>query len=143
MTAIVLKYRLQHTADDEEAIQREAIAFVEGIFDAARDPEAARRRAARPVRDVSPASNPGVADGLAGVRYVRAHAASLGVDSHRIGIMGFSAGSFVTHEVLLNFDADSRPDFAGQILAGAADDVKWRPDTPPVSSRPGSRLWAC
>lgn len=130
MTAIVLKYRHQHTPDDEEAFQRDAMAFVKGLVDAARDPDAAR--AARPARDVSPASNPGIADGLAAVRYVRAHAASLGVDPHRIGIMGFSAGGFVTHGTLLNFDADSRPDFAGQVYAGAADDVKWRLDTPPV-----------
>ncbi len=60
VTAVVLKYRLNHTADDEEAFKREAIAFIRGIVDAARDPGGAPPRA-RPALDVNPASNPGIA----------------------------------------------------------------------------------
>lgn len=40
-----------------------------------------------------------VVDGKAAVRYLRAHAASLGIDPNRIGVLGDSAGSYVPQMV--------------------------------------------
>ena len=61
-----------------------------------------------------------------------AHAAELGVDANRIGIVGFSAGGGVVDYVLTNYDTAARPDFAAQIYAGSAADVQWKTDLPPV-----------
>lgn len=55
------------------------------------------------------------ADALTALRYVRANAVDYGVDSARIGIMGFSAGGTLTTSVAYVHDAESRPDFVAPI----------------------------
>ncbi len=122
-TAIVLKYRLNHMPDTDEEFLR------------SRDP--ASRSAPAPTAatlalDRKPETNPGVADGIAAVRYVRTHASELGIDPNRIGMVGFSAGGYVVHGAVVYGDEASRPNFAAQIYAGAEDDVKWPVNTPPM-----------
>jgi len=50
-------------------------------------------------------------DAKAAIRYVRAHATELGIDPHRVGIMGFSAGGHVAVMAGTHYDPDTRPDF--------------------------------
>jgi len=69
-------------------------------------------------------------DGMRAIRYVRAHAADLGIDANHIGMIGFSAGGHLTATVSTHFDRghpnapdpidsfSDRPDFA--ILCYAA-----------------------
>jgi acetyl esterase/lipase len=47
-------------------------------------------------------------DGQRAVRYVRAHASEYGIDSHRIGIWGFSAGGHLASSVGTHFDRGDR-----------------------------------
>ncbi|THD03404.1 alpha/beta hydrolase [Rhodanobacter lindaniclasticus] len=82
------------------------------------------------------------------VRLVRAQAAALHVDPHRIGVLGYSAGGFLVAEISTNFDrhlyapvdaADresARPDFAMPIYPGhlTRGDGKLNPNIP-VSAR--------
>jgi endo-1,4-beta-xylanase len=58
------------------------------------------------------------ADTAQSIKTVRAHAREWGVDPARIGIMGFSAGGEQAARIVLNFDADSRPDVAVLVYAG-------------------------
>jgi len=79
------------------------------------------------------------------LRLVRARAGEWGVDPHRIGILGFSAGGALAAQATMRFDAGNpnaadridqqsdRPDFVGMVYAG------WGPmniaipkDAPPV-----------
>lgn len=67
-----------------------------------------------------------VADGKEAVRYARSHAAELGIDADRIGMIGFSAGGTLIASVAQTYDEESRPDFiapiyayAGAVLGGA------------------------
>lgn len=65
-----------------------------------------------------------LADGSRAVRWVRAHAPEYGIDAHRVGLMGSSAGGHVTSTVITHFDSgdtnamdpverqSSRPDVA-------------------------------
>ena len=89
------------------------------------------------------------ADGLAAVTYVRAHAADYGIDPHRIGIMGFSAGGTLAASVALTHPPTARPDFVAPIYldygwsikdgipddapplfaAAATDDVRFAPES--------------
>jgi acetyl esterase/lipase len=55
------------------------------------------------------------ADGKAAIRYVRLHAGEFGVDTNRIGIIGFSAGGTVAACVGLRYEPESRPDFVAPI----------------------------
>ena len=59
------------------------------------------------------------ADGLAALRYVRAHAAEYGVDARRVGFMGFSAGGFLTRSLVERSGADM-PAFAAPIYPNMA-----------------------
>lgn len=71
------------------------------------------------------------ADAQNAIRLVRSRAAEWGIDPHKIGIMGFSAGGTVTSLATLQYSADSRPDFAAPIYgAGAPGDVP--ADAPPL-----------
>jgi acetyl esterase/lipase len=126
VTALVLKYRLQHTADEEATFKRESMAFLKGVMASTQG----GKSELPPMPKLE--NNVGPTDGLAALRYVREHAADLGVDANRIGMVGFSAGGGVVSYALTNYDAGTRPNFAAQIYAGSAADVKWKTDLPPV-----------
>ena len=110
-----------------------------------------------------------VTDAQQAIRLVRAHASTLGIDPHKIGIMGFSAGaelSSATAVLYADFDAkhaeasdplagvSSRPDFVGIIYPGPTPFAKNRvapaipKDVPPAfiasgaSGDRGHAIWA-
>ncbi|HEX8418423.1 MAG TPA: alpha/beta hydrolase [Sphingomonas sp.] len=70
------------------------------------------------------------ADARRAVRWVRAHAADYGVDPHRVGVMGFSAGGELVSAIADNEDAraakpvdaidrlSARPDFQALVFPG-------------------------
>jgi acetyl esterase/lipase len=121
ITAFVLKYRLLPTPEnlaDQSAEMKELTASIQADFDNSYHKLDAGRTLA-------------VADGRQAVRYVRRHAAEWGVAKDRIGLMGFSAGAGLTMGVLLDHDADSRPDFAAPIY-GYMDDVAPPKDAAPI-----------
>jgi acetyl esterase/lipase len=131
VTAVVLKYRLDRTPDDPAEFERQTAAMM-ATMRAGSAPANGERRALPAIPPLNPSTRPGVADGLAAVAYIRQHAAELNVAPDRIGLMGFSAGGGVTLGALQNYDAVSRPNFAGIIYMGAGPDTQWKPDTPPV-----------
>ena len=133
VTAIVLKYRLEHTSEAENEFREQIAAFLRNLV----QPQPGGAPAFRPPPgpfgfSPDPAKNPAVADGLQAVRHVREHAMELGLDPGRIGMLGFSAGAIVVNGVVRFHDAPSRPDFAAQIYFGAAADTVWPKDTPPM-----------
>lgn len=71
-----------------------------------------------PPMDMDTAGRYGIADGIQALKVVRQHAREWGVDPHRIGFIGFSAGAMVASGALLQPDAASRPDFAALIYGG-------------------------
>jgi dienelactone hydrolase len=50
----------------------------------------------------------------------------------RIGIIGFSAGGYVTTAVALHHDAESRPNFAAPIYGSTPDNIPVPSDAPPL-----------
>jgi acetyl esterase/lipase len=117
VTAFVLKYRIAHTGED--ATQE----FTEMFAD---------RQKFREILDkIVPLS---IADGLAGVTYVRGHASDWGVSADRVGVVGFSAGGTVAAGVALRYAPDGRPAFAALIYAagGMFKDAPVPVDAPPV-----------
>ena len=72
------------------------------------------------------------ADGLQAMKVVRAHAAEWHIAADRIGIMGFSAGGYLTASVALHYDAQSRPNFAAPIYPLAPEEIKVPDDAPPL-----------
>ncbi len=108
ITVFVLKYRVMRTGDEGEKNRDEA----------------ARRR--------KEAMAMGIADGLAAIKLVRSRANDWGIAKDRIGIMGFSAGGYVTVGVALQGRGDSRPDFAAPIYAATPEEITAPAGAPPL-----------
>jgi acetyl esterase/lipase len=112
ITAFVLRYRLVRTGGDS-----------------GRPPAESRAKLAEAARAVRPLA---MADGQQAVRVVRAHAAEWGIQSDRVGMIGFSAGAMLIHSVALHHDAGSRPDFVGLIYGAEEDNGEIPADAPPL-----------
>ena len=108
VAAIVLKYRVMRTGDEGEKNKEEA----------------ARRR--------KEAQGMCIADGLAAVKLVRSRAAEWGIARDRIGIMGFSAGGYLTAGVALQGSGETRPDFAAPIYPAVPDEIAPPANAPPL-----------
>jgi acetyl esterase/lipase len=74
----------------------------------------------------------GAADGRQAIKVVRHHASEWGIKPDRVGIIGFSAGGMVTMGVVMENDAESRPDFAAPIYGGGTNGAKVPEDAPPL-----------
>jgi len=68
-----------------------------------------------PQMDYDTAARYGIADGIQALQVVRHHAAEWGVDSEKIGFLGFSAGGMVASAALVQDSAALRPAFVGLI----------------------------
>ena len=108
VAAFVLKYRVMRTGDEGEKNKEEA---------------ARRRKEAMAMC---------IADGLAAVKLVRSRADEWGVSRDRIGIMGFSAGGYLTAGVALQGGGESRPDFAAPIYPAVPEEVNPPAGAPPL-----------
>ena len=97
-----------------------------------------------------------VYDALQAIRLIRAHAAELGVDPHKIGIVGFSAGAELAAPAAVQYEAfdkansgpgdplagkSSRPDFVGMVYPGPTPFAR-DPKTPIPADAPPSFI-AC
>jgi acetyl esterase/lipase len=120
VTCFVLAYRLDPTPQDPAA-------FMQVV--AKRFSMPAKRRTSIDID--SPAVAQAQEDGLAALRWVRAHAGDYGIDMKRIGMIGFSAGGKTTMNVATAYDAASRPDFIG-VIYGAAPERPVPKDAPPA-----------
>jgi len=115
ITAFVLKYRVIQTGDD----------FPEVVWNTMQD----SNRMGQVVETISPLS---LADGQQAVRLVRQRAAEWGIKANRIGMLGFSAGGNVTANAALQYDRDSKPDFAAVIYGGSNQKMDVPTDAPPL-----------
>lgn len=73
-----------------------------------------------------------IEDGLLAVKTVRARASEWKIDAKRIGVLGFSAGGYLTIGVATQYTAESRPDFAIPIYAVAPQGYQVPADAPPL-----------
>jgi acetyl esterase/lipase/lysophospholipase L1-like esterase len=104
VTAFVLKYRTVKCKTDNPPME-----MMEGLKDQDKFDE-----------ENEPVIKLAMNDGLEAVSWVRRNAATYGIDPHRIGFMGFSAGGTVTLSVIYNATDANRPDFVAPIYAYAA-----------------------
>ena len=118
IAAFVLKYRVLETPEDDI----EAEAFMQKIL--AND---------QTMRDFSLKLQPIIlADAQQSIRIVREHAVKWNLEPNRVGIMGFSAGGFVTACLALEHDDQTRPDFAAPIYPAVWEDVTVPENAPPL-----------
>ncbi len=119
VAAFVLKYRTMETPDAES----EFMGSMASLF---------RPRTAN--YDVPPemvaAGEVAAADAQVALRMIRANAVRWGVDTRRVGMIGFSAGAMTTMRTTLLDAPDARPDFIAPIYGSM------RAVTPPKSPQP-------
>ncbi len=127
VAAFVLKYRVADTGSEED-YQKLAAA------NRARTPQPPTTPAAAPVLNPAQqkAAEFATADGRQAVKLVRQRAVEWGIAPDRIGLMGFSAGGMLTMSVVMQHDADSRPNFAAPIYGGSTSGLPVVADAPPL-----------
>jgi acetyl esterase/lipase len=74
----------------------------------------------------------GLADGGAAVRLVRENAGAWGLDPHRIGMLGFSAGAYVSLVTTLDGGPAERPSFVAPIYPAWWDQIQVPEQAPPM-----------
>lgn len=128
VTAFVLKYRVQRTPENDADMP----AFLEELGEKLPhpDPNEIDPPVAFPAAEKARLS--AEEDGRQAIRFLRQHATELGIDSNRIGIMGFSAGGGVAINAVLEHDSLSRPDFAAGIYPGYRIFTPVPDDAPPL-----------
>lgn len=118
VAAFVLKYRLLATEVRDEDFERQ---FQENLSD--------RNKIREVTKQIGPLA---IADGQQAVKIVRQRASEWSLAPNRIGIMGFSAGGRVTAGVALEYDEQSRPNFAAPIYGALWEDITVPADAPPL-----------
>lgn len=137
VTAFVLKYRTIRSGDGPMRMPDVHMKEMELVT--------ARAKSGTPVEMPPFAGEPhAIQDGARAMAIVRQRAAEWGIDPHKVGFIGFSAGAYLAADLAIG-DARSRPDFVGLIygglraavpagappafIAGAADD-EYQPNDP-------------
>ena len=104
IAAFILKYRLQETPDSEDEFGRAMVARFAGP-----------RSEVWPPPELVPTVELARADAQTALRLIRSNAARWGVDTARVGLLGFSAGATTVMATTLANAPDARPDFVAPI----------------------------
>lgn len=107
ITAFVLKYRLNKTETNDPARE---------MMDKLKDRAAFEKNSLATIKLAAQ-------DGKNALKYVRDNASKYGIDLKKVGIIGFSAGSTVAMETVLENTADQLPDFVANIYGGPREDL--------------------
>lgn len=119
VAAFVLKYRVEKTEDSEAEFAKAMMVRFQ-----------APRSDAPAAPDMAAAVEVARADAQAALRMIRGNAAKWGVDTKRVGMLGFSAGAMTTMATTLANAPDARPDFIAPIYGFML------PVTPPANPQP-------
>ena len=107
ITAFVLKYRLNKTETNDPARE---------MMDKLKDRAAFEKNSLATIKLAAQ-------DGKNALKYVIDNASKYGIDVKKVGIIGFSAGSTVAMETVLDNTADQLPDFVANIYGGPREDL--------------------
>ena len=121
VTAFVLKYRLGETPTDPAAFMK--------YFNGKMGDLAVSAARGEPLPPPFPAEGLAAADAAQAVKLVRRRAAEWGLDPHRVGFVGFSAGAITAANIATGEPA-GRPDFVGIIYGALRSPVP--KDAPPA-----------
>jgi hypothetical protein len=106
VTGILLKYRTIQSGSREKIDET-----LKAIMQPAPRPANNSAQSATPASSEVKSSLQGD-DGRQAIKFVRQHAAELGISPDKVGIMGFSAGALLTSNVIYIHDDQSRPNLA-------------------------------
>jgi acetyl esterase/lipase len=121
VTAFVLKYRLHRMPDDPAEVRK---GLDQMLAAATHPPGKAPDGSAAPAPptprlEFGPLELSAIADGEQAIKLVRSRAKEFGIDPHRVGIIGFSAGGAVAGGAAVRAEPVDRPNFVGIIYGSA------------------------
>ena len=131
-TAFLLKYRVLHTPADPKAFETAMMALNTQIA-----VERPASKAPRLMSDIVPAESlrapreVAADDGRRAIALVRARAKEWDIDPKRVGMIGFSAGAFLTADVAMD-PRDTPLAFVAPIYGGETKGDKVPEDAPPL-----------
>lgn len=126
VTAFVLRYRLSDTGPTRETYAVAMQALMQRLLTEALEQGGVDLDGLVPeVRRYA------YQDGQDAVRLVRSRARDFGVQTDKIGFLGFSGGAFVATAAALSDDESARPDFVAAIYGGSAE-TPVPPNAPPL-----------
>lgn len=102
ITAFILKYRLNKTETNDPARE---------MMDKLKDRAAFEKNSLATIQLAAK-------DGKTALNYVRSNASKYGINAKKVGIIGFSAGSTVAMETVLDNNPEQLPDFVANIYGG-------------------------
>lgn len=116
ITAFVLKYRTAYNGANFDEVNKIAQSNYGGapVTDEIKALRAKNKEIAQKMGDFAQFAYD---DGRQAIRYLRTHAEELGIDPHRIGMVGFSAGGALIYDIVKNHDEMTRPDLIGMMYA--------------------------
>jgi acetyl esterase/lipase len=121
-TAFVLKYRVMQTPSDNDAFAKQLSALINDVARRSRVPLSKRPKSLMEMmagnREHANARQLADADAKRAVMLIRQRAADWKLSPEQIGMLGFSAGAFLTTDVVLENDPESQLAFAGIIYGG-------------------------
>lgn len=123
VAAFVLKYRVDATPPDDQAF----FADMQRVWEI--EPAARDALFQDTTRRIAPLA---IADARQALRIVRGRAAAWGIDTQRIGLIGFSAGGRVAVGAALADDPETRPAFAAAIYGALFDELDLPAGAPPL-----------
>ncbi len=131
VTAFVLKYRTAYSGATYDEVYATAMSQYGGVKDT---PEVAEMR--KKNREIAAQQGDfakfAADDGRQAIYYVRKNAEKWGIDPHKIGIVGFSAGGMLICDVMKNHTPEQRPDFVGLIYGASRSYEKIIDDPMPL-----------
>lgn len=107
ITAFVLKYRLNKTETNDPARE---------MMEKLKDRAAFEKNSLATIKLAAQ-------DGKNALKYVRDNASKYGIDVKKVGIIGFSAGSTVAMETVLDNTEEQLPDFVANIYGGPREEL--------------------
>lgn len=128
VTAFVLKYRVARSPDNDADLGP----FLDKLHKSLSHPGPSTISPPPLPPNLQQARGWGEEDGRQAIRFLRQHASDWGIDPHRIGILGFSAGGGVVMGPVMKHDAESRPDFAAPIYGAYKSATPVPADAPPL-----------
>jgi len=129
VAAFVLKYRVAHTPENDADMP----AFSETLIGRIPRPDPTSTEPMHvDIPGLEEARLLAEEDGRQAVRFVREQGHQWGIDRHRIGIVGFSAGGAVVMGSALAGDTEGRADFAAPVYPGHRPGLAVPADAPPL-----------
>lgn len=133
VTVFVLKYRVMNTGETIKEFDKSFLQTMQMEGGSKKSqPDSSQSPDPQLMKEFINIIGFAIADGIEAMKYLRQHATEYLIDTNKIGIIGFSAGSTIAQGVSMTGDPSIEPSFAGIIYGGQPMQQKIPGNAPPL-----------